>query len=137
MEAFASNKAIIKSGNLVLVRNADNEKWMSATFSHYDKNNVNPYYTTYNYSFKYCIPFNTFTEHLVNTNAQFDPNYTFKFKFGDKVYFMYMGTYYTGVYINESIVNGYKCYTVIRENKNVPNDVIVHCNVTDIRPINE
>ena len=49
----------------VLVREYNDDKWRAALFSHYGK--VNNLYHTTDSSWKYCIPYNEETKHLLGT----------------------------------------------------------------------
>ena len=49
----------------VIVRDFENQTWRASVFSHYDKESSR-YYTTGSY-WKYCIPYNEETKHLVGT----------------------------------------------------------------------
>lgn len=60
----------------VLVRDNDFDVWRPALFSHIQTGSRTYPYATIgsNDTFKYCIPFNDLTKHLVNTAMQIDHN---------------------------------------------------------------
>ena len=51
----------------VLVRNYDEHCWECKLYSHEKKEDSKYKYVTTNYDFKYCIPYNDDTKHLVGT----------------------------------------------------------------------
>ena len=53
----------------VLVRNTKRDCWITALFSHIDNNKQYNYFTSY-INFKYCIPYNIETKHLVGTTQK-------------------------------------------------------------------
>ena len=81
MEVKASNGSIIKTGDMVLVRNNDEHIWIISIFGYIFDNNR--FYSCINGDvFKQCIPLKG-NEHLCGTNDEYEEPYTPKF--GDKV----------------------------------------------------
>ena len=58
----------LKPFDKVLVK-VTNPKWKAALFSHYDNDYMNPYVCIGN-AYKYCIPYNDETKHLVGTTDE-------------------------------------------------------------------
>ena len=54
----------------VLVRNYDEHCWECKLYSHEKKEDSKYKYVTTNYDFKYCIPYNEDTKHLVGTKEE-------------------------------------------------------------------
>ena len=54
----------------VLVRDVCHEKWRSDFFSHIDEINDDYPYTTIVTSYRFCIPYNDDTKHLVGTSDE-------------------------------------------------------------------
>lgn len=54
----------------VLVRNYDEHCWECKLYSHEKKEDSKYKYVTTNYDFKYCIPYNDDTKHLVGTKEE-------------------------------------------------------------------
>lgn len=63
----------------VLVRNEHNALWVAAFFSHLHNNN-NFRYSTCAGVFRYCIPYNEDTKHLVGTTDECPIEYEIEFK---------------------------------------------------------
>lgn len=59
----------LKAFDRVLVRNGDNYKWRTTLFSHINNSIIYPYVCTYSY-YKFCIPYNDETKHLVGTTDE-------------------------------------------------------------------
>ena len=78
MKAIASNDMEIQTGDAVLVRCCNNEKWKYSIFSHKDSTS----YVTSGFSYYFCIPYKD-NKDLVGTTKNFIK--PFKFKFGAKV----------------------------------------------------
>lgn len=75
MEAKASNGVYIETGDIVLIRDDNTDRWVSSVFVSYDNNDDNEYkyYTVLNYKFKQCIPF-IGNESLINTTEPYTRN---------------------------------------------------------------
>lgn len=81
MEVKASNGSIIKTGDMVLVRNNDEHIWIISIFGYIFDNNR--FYSCINGDcFKQCIPLKG-NEHLCGTNNEYEESYIPKF--GDMV----------------------------------------------------
>lgn len=79
MEAKASNGSIIRTGDMVLVRDYDDGDWYTSIFG----NKTNKYYACANgIMVNQCIPLNG-NEHLCGTNDKYEESYIPKF--GDMV----------------------------------------------------
>lgn len=52
----------------VLVRDSDEGKWTCTLYSHKDEDKAVYKYITIDYCYRYCIPYNEDTEHLVGTS---------------------------------------------------------------------
>lgn len=59
----------------VLVRDSDENWWRCAIYSHRNENNK--YYITSDTIYKYCIPYNSDTKHLVGTNEEAPEHYRY------------------------------------------------------------
>ena len=59
----------LKSFDRVLVRDCFRDKWNCSIFSHIEPEHVFPYACIY-LKWKYCIPYNDDTKHLVGTNGK-------------------------------------------------------------------
>lgn len=81
MEVKASNGSIIKTGDMVLVRNNDEHIWIISVFGYIFDNNR--FYSCINGDvFKQCIPLKG-NEHLCGTNDEYEEPYIPEF--GDMV----------------------------------------------------
>ncbi len=62
----------LKSFDKVLVKLCNDSVWECTLFSHYVNNAYDdcPYYVCINIRYKYCIPYNEETKHLVGTNEE-------------------------------------------------------------------
>ena len=60
----------LKPFDRVLVRNYDEHCWECKLYSHEKKEDSKYKYVTTNYDFKYCIPYNDDTKHLVGTKEE-------------------------------------------------------------------
>ena len=60
----------LKPFDKVLVRNYDEHCWECKLYSHEKKEDSKYKYVTTNYDFKYCIPYNEDTKHLVGTKEE-------------------------------------------------------------------
>ena len=58
----------LKPFDRVLVRNSKTEKWTCEHFSYFNEGNECPYVTFISY--KFCVPYNDDTKHLVGTNDE-------------------------------------------------------------------
>lgn len=59
----------LKAFDRVLVRDSNNYKWVATLFSHIDNVIIYPYVCTYSY-YKFCIPYNDETKHLIGTTEE-------------------------------------------------------------------
>lgn len=80
MEAKASNGSIIKTGDMVLVRESDTHTWFVSLFSYKIKDNC--FICINGFAWEQCIPLKD-NEYLCGTNNKYEESYTPKF--GDKV----------------------------------------------------
>lgn len=60
----------LKPFDKVLVRDSDSENWMIQLFSHIIKGEAGYPYLCINNPYKYCIPYNEETKHLVGTTEE-------------------------------------------------------------------
>lgn len=63
------NPKWFKPFDKVLVRDSQHDTWVATLFSHIGNNEIYPYITSYT-KFKYCIPYNIETKHLVGTTNE-------------------------------------------------------------------
>ena len=60
----------LQSFDKVLVRDSDSENWMIQLFSHIIEDEAGYPYLCINNPYKYCIPYNNDTKHLVGVNEE-------------------------------------------------------------------
>lgn len=80
-----------KTGQQVLVRVSECEKWSFDFFSHYDDDRDMPYVCTGHCKYEFCLPFNEETEHMVGTYADPPVDESTRFKCGQWVEVEYNG----------------------------------------------
>ena len=114
MEVKASDGSIIKTGDMVLVRNNDEHNWIISIFGYIFDNNK--FYSCINGNiFRQCIPL-IGNEHLCGTDNDFEQLYTPKF--GDKVEgITYANEKVCGILVGYSNneETSYKNFTVLKE----------------------
>ena len=87
-------------GQLVLVRDSDEKKWILKHFSHSNKFGRCLYYTTDSNIWTMCAPFNDDTKHLQNTTQPYEPpKPPVEYEWGDKVEVLKSGEWDKGLYI--------------------------------------
>ena len=74
-DTFKREKEIpFKPFDKVLVRDADNQVWRCALFSHYNPKRTHSFICVYSL-YSQCIPYNSETEHLVGTTEKCPDKY--------------------------------------------------------------